>query len=321
MHEVMVDKSQDDPTLLAAWMYYNENLTQEQIAQKLNVSRVTVTRLLQKAKREGIVEVRVTRRLSPQRHLVRKLQDTFGIDEAVVAPTYDSQDNTLDAVGMAAAEYLEQIMFPGCRLGVTGWSTVVARMVPYIRDSVRAKPSVVNELLGSVYGAGRQYNVSARLAQILGAPIETVPSPILVQSDTVLAALMEEPAISTALKHARQCDIALVGLGQPTVDWTMVSVGHITPNQVNYLRRMGVIGDILLRFYDDHGQPVHTDLDDRIVSISWDDIRRIPNILALVSGPSKVEPIIGALRGHLIHCLITDTETAEQVLRYEGVEP
>ncbi len=97
----MVHKSQDDPTLLAAWMYYNENLTQEQIAQKLNVSRVTVTRLLQKAKREGIVEVRVTRRLSPQRHLVRKLQDTFGIDEAVVAPTYDSQDNTLDAVGMA----------------------------------------------------------------------------------------------------------------------------------------------------------------------------------------------------------------------------
>lgn len=317
----MIEKSQEDLTVLAALMYYNDDMTQEQIAQKLNVSRVTVTRLLQKARREGIVEVRVTKSLSAQRRLVRELRDVFGIEEAVVAPTYESTDLTLDGVGLAAAQYLEQVMFSGCRLGVTGWSTVVARMVPYVRTSARARPSVVNELLGSIYGAGRRYNVSARLAEVLGAPIETVPSPILVQSEAVCAAIMEEPAIKTALEHARQCDIALVGIGQPSLDWTMVRVGHITADQVSHLRQMGVVGDILLRFYDSRGHPVRTQLDDRIVSMNWEDIRRIPHIIALITGHSKVEPIVAAMRGGLIHCLVTDTETAERVLEHVGAEP
>src|SRR5690554_5039342 len=118
---------QDEQMLLAAWLYYDEGFTHSQIAERLHVSRVKVTRLLQRARREGLVEIRITRPLPRIYQLQRRLEQRFGLRGAVVVPTAGTAGATVEAVGRAAAEVVSRAMFAGCWLGV-GWSRTVSRM-------------------------------------------------------------------------------------------------------------------------------------------------------------------------------------------------
>jgi DNA-binding transcriptional regulator LsrR (DeoR family) len=309
----MTDTNSEEMMVVAASMYYDDELTHEQIAKKLHMSRVAVTRLLQRARREGIVQVKITKRLPLQYELEQKLQATFGLKDIIVVKGRGSLDATRDAIGQAGAEHLRQSVFPNCRLGV-GWSTTVSRMAAFLERPESPMPVVVNELAGRLLGVVNPYSISGQVALMLDAPVEPLSVPVVVQNSRTRDAFLKEPAIAAALEHARQCDIAFVGLGDVGDDCTMVRTGFMTVEQMAELRRRGAVGDILMRFYDDSGRHVPSPLERRVISLSMEDIRRVPYIVAMASGPTKVEAIQGAVRGGLCQCLITDTGTAEQLL-------
>jgi DNA-binding transcriptional regulator LsrR (DeoR family) len=297
----------------AAWAYYDEGLTHETIARRLQLSRVAVTRLLQKARREGIVQIHITKPLPAQHRLARQLEQTFGLQRAIVVKSYSTQAATMDALGWAGAECLKDVLFPGCRLGVA-WSQTVRRVIPYMQRPRHPLNGTVNEMVGTRTWQNNPFGVSVDLAHALGMQLESLPVPVVVQSQAARDAIMSEESIQTAIQHARQCDITLVGLGDAGPECTMVRTGHLTVEQVALLREQGAVGDILMRYYDGQGQHVPMPLEEQIVTLEWPEIRRLPYIVAMVSGQRKVDATLGALRGRLIHCLITDTDTARQVL-------
>lgn len=302
-----------DLMVLAAWAYYDEGLTHEEIAKRLHLSRVAVTRLLQKARKEGIVQIHITKPLPIQFKLERQLEEMFGLKRAIVVKSYPTQSATLDAVGWAGAEVLKDVLFPGCRLGVA-WSETVRRIIPYVKCPKPPVPGTVNELVGTRTRQSNPFSVSVDLAHALGMPLESLPVPVVVQSQAARDAIMSEESVRTAMEHARQCDIALVGLGDAGPRCTMVRTGHLTVEQVSELREQGAVGDILMRYYDGQGRHVPMPLESQIVTLEWPEIRRIPTIVAMVVGARKVDATLGALQGRLCHTLITDTDTARQVL-------
>ena len=313
-------RNEEELKTLAAWMYYDDGLTQAQIADRLRLSRIRVTRLLQRARDEGIVEIRITRPLPLRHELARRLQREFGLREAILVKANESLDATLDAVGRAGAEYLRQVVFPRCRVGI-GWSTTVSRMAPHLRPLRQMVSCTVNELAGSFLGQHSLFNISAKVAETLAASIETLPVPVVVQSRTARDAILAEEGIRRVMDHATRCDIAFVGLGDTSPDGTMVRTGYLTPSQLARLHEDGAVGEILMRYFDTYGNPVATPLDTRIVSLDWEAIRRIPIVVVLAAGPHKIEVILGALRGRLCHCLVTDIETAQEVLRRAAEAP
>jgi len=305
--------NETDLMVLAAWAYYDEGLTHEAIAQRLHLSRVAVTRLLQKARREGIVQIHITKPLPIQFQLQRQLEETFGLQRAIVVKSYPTRAATLDALGWAGAECLRDVLFPGCRLGVA-WSETVRRIIPYVKSPKPPMRGTVHELVGTRTHQTNPFSISMDLAHALGVPLQTLPVPVVVQSQAARDAIMSEESLRTAMEHARQCDIALVGLGDAGPECTMVRTGHLTVAQVAEMREQGAVGDILMRYYDGQGQHVPIPLEERIISLEWPEIRRIPMIVAMVVGARKVDATLGALQGRLCHCLITDTDTARQVL-------
>ncbi len=297
----------------ATWMYYEDGLTHKQIAQDLQVSRITITRLLQRARREGLVQVRITRPLPLIYELEHDLQKKFALRCAIVVPTRNQVDETLDEIGIRAAEQIHRVLKPGYRLGV-GWSTTVSRIIPFLKPPDRPIAFTVNELAGSFLRHTNPYSISAEIARVFKVPVETLPVPVVVQSEEARQALLKESSISTALTHAHQVNIALVGLGDTSYSCTMVQTGYLTEDEMDTVRSRGAVGDILMRYYDIQGYHVPTPIEANVISIGWEDIRQIPYIIALAAGEKKVLTIVGALRGGLVHCLITDTETAQQVL-------
>ena len=302
---------------VAAWLYYHDGLTQEQVARELGISRVRVTRLLQRARREGIVQIRITRPLPLQYRLERALRRTFGLKDAIVVRTRHTREDTLNALGQAGADYLQRIVFPGCRLGL-GWSTTVSRMAPYLTPPPALVPFTVHELAGSMVGQTNPYSISWRVAEVFRVPLEPLPVPILVESAAAREAVLRETQVRRALEHARQCDIAFVGVGSTREENTLTRLGLLTPDQMRLLRERGAVGDILMRYFDGEGRHVPLPWDDRIIALEWEDILRIPHRIIMAAGKHKVPALLGALRGGLGHTLITDTETARALLAAGG---
>ena len=311
----IIYNNQEELMITATWMYYHDGLTHEQIAAKLGISRVKVTRLLQQARREGIVRFKITKPLPFQYDLARRLMKSFELKDAIIVKAYRCSEETLNAVGRAGAEHLHRLLFPNCRLGM-GWSTTVSRMGPYLDLSGAPVSCTVHELAGSMLGHTNPYSISWLVAQTLNVPLESVPVPVIVETAAAKEALLREPRIRTALKHARQCDIAYVGVGHMGPDSTLLRTGLLTKSQISELQRKGVVGDVLMHFYDIKGKLVATPFDKRVISLTWDELKRIPYVVVMAAGPQKVESLLGILRSGICDCVITDTETAQSLLKY-----
>ncbi|MFN3705486.1 MAG: sugar-binding transcriptional regulator [Thermoflexales bacterium] len=307
--------NRDEMLVRAAWMYYDEGLTHEQIARKLRLSRVSVTRLLKRARSEGIVEIRLTRPAPLHYRLERQLQAALGLQDVIVVSTRATAEETLDEVGRAGLMHLLASVQVGYRIGV-GWSTTVAHIAPHIQPLQRPPACTVNELIGTMAGHANPYSISAPLAQALSARLESLPVPAVVQNPAARAALLAEERVYKALEQASRCDLAVVGLGEVGPECTLVRLGYLTAAQMHHLQQHGAVGDALMQFYDDQGKPVTSPLQDRLIALSLADLQRIPYVIALAAGPKKVLPIIGAAKGKLIHCLVTDVDTAQAVLKH-----
>ncbi len=304
--------STEEQLLIAVNLYYMENMTQEEIAAKLGLSRVAVTRLLKKARDEGLVQVTVKKPMPELYRLALDLEKRYRLKAAIVAPGRDSPKASLEAVGRAGAELLERLITPGCRIGVA-WSATVSAILPYVRKP-SAKPGWINELAGTYLTANIPYVVSWPLAEKLGVPVESIPMPVLVRSGRVKEMMIQEPAISSALESASKVDLAFVGLGNVSRDSSIMRTGYIGEEQLEEFSAKGAVGDILMRYYDAAGRYIPMSFEDKTVSLEWKKIRKLPFIVSLAFGPEKLEAIAGALAGGIIQGLVTDRWTAEALL-------
>ena len=298
--------------------YYVDDLTQKEIAKRLGLSRIKVSRLLKQAREEGIVQITITPPANPHADLERALESRYGLDEAVVvAATGEHRRSLLQALGPAAAACLVRGLQGNEVVGLT-WGRSVLAAVDAAPSRTWPELRVV-QLLGGlgqpeadVHGA----ELVHRLAQILGGRPRVLPAPGIVPSRLVRDALLADPQIADTLRLAARAHTALVGIGVVTAPDSVVrQAGTIlTDAEISELQARGAVGDIALRFFDAHGRPIEHEINERVVGLDLEQIRRLPRVIGVAGGPQKLEAIRGALRGRLISTLVTDQHTAVQLL-------
>lgn len=293
-------------------MHFHEGMTHEQIARRLHTSRVTVTRLIKRAREAGIVEIRVLRPVPPDLEVSSQLERHFGV-EAIVVESSTDVERTLHAVAQAAVEYLMYELTPGLRIGF-GWSSTLSRMATYLRAPKKPVPCTVIDLVGSMLGRPNPYSVSGRVANALGATLAPLPVPAVVESAAARDAILQEPALQQTLNLARQSDLAFVGIGEVAAASTLVELGYMSSAEMERLRQCGAVGDILMRFFDIEGRWIETATDSRVLGLVWQDLQQLPRIVVVASGLHKAAPLLGILRSGLCHVVITDVSTAQGVL-------
>ena len=90
-----------DIKVKTAWLYYVEGMTQEQIADKLKVSRVKVMRTLAACTAEGLVITTINTATAEQIALERRLEAQWSLASAIVIPTPSSDEHLETALGHA----------------------------------------------------------------------------------------------------------------------------------------------------------------------------------------------------------------------------
>jgi DNA-binding transcriptional regulator LsrR (DeoR family) len=308
-------RSASDPYLLTkvSSLYYERGQTQQEIADRLHLSRPKVSRLLQEAQECGIVQITVTRPAGVHVPLETGLEERFGLAEAqVVGVEPDATSETIRRqLGAAAAAYLVRTVQPGASIGLA-WGTTLNAMVQAMPPLPTSGVTVVQTLGGIGPPEAEAYAAALvrRLAQLLQASPVLLPAPGIVGTAAARDVLRDDPHVKWALQHLDGLDVAYVGIGSLRTN-PVLNDGYSLPSGTYAeLESGGAIGDIALRFFDAAGRILRTSLDDRILGISTEQLRRVTRVVAVAGGADKADAIHAALEAGLVHVLITDHVTA-----------
>lgn len=303
---------------IAEW-YYIDGLNQSEIANKIGVDRSLISRLLSEARKNNIVEIRVNRPLLTARDLEKSLVQQFGLNIACVLVNQDEEyAQFLSKLGRAGAKLLREHLQPGITLGLS-WGTGVSAVVDAFEKPGPSSMEIV-QLVGAL---GAQHNVYdgpglvQRLAQIIGCQGYYLNAPFLVEESGIARALLQNHNVAEAMALAKNCDVAVVGVGSTAPEFSsFYQAGYVPLEDLNQLRSAGMVGDVCGRHFDIKGETPDLEFHERLVTISEGDLKNIPVRIAVAGGLGKVEAILGALRGGYINVLVTDTSVASRLLEY-----
>lgn len=298
-----------------ARLHYEYGLTHQEVADVMHLSRVKVTRLLARARDLGIVQIRVLSDASPFAGLETDLSVRYGLDEALVVPSSDDDELAREGVARAAAGYLQRVLRDEMVVAI-GLSRTVGLISQFVIDP-RPTRSVFISMSGGlrkVSLAANPYEGTEGLAQLFGGVGEHLHAPAIVGSPKVARALLGDPATAEVLARAASADVALLGVGGISPHATLVAEGELTPSEIDELVAAGAVGDVAGRFFDADGAPVRHELNDRVIGLTIDQIRKIPLRIVVAAGDEKREALAAALRGGLPTVLVVDSANAEWIL-------
>ena len=297
-----------------ARMYYEGGVRQPQIAAELNMSQARVSRLLRQASEIGVVRTVVT--LPPGVHtdLEEKLQEKFGLRDAVIVDADGARGQVIPALGAATAQYLNATLLGGEVLGVSSWSATLLAAVEVMPARTSSRLDRVVQIMGGHGDPSVQVEanrLTGDLAAVTGARPVFLSVPVLVSNPSLRRALMNDPSIGDVMKSWQELDLALVGIGSLEPSPLLRQSGNsLSQSEQDQLRIAGAVGDVCLRFFDADGRGVETPLNDRIMSITPADLKQVPRRVGVAGGASKYRAIRAALRGGWVNVLITDLDTA-----------
>lgn len=300
-------------TAKAAWYYYHEDLTQAQIAALLGLSRMKVIKLLERAKRSGIIQFRFRHDSEKRLETEQRLASRYGLKDCFVVPGPVSGAETNENVAKAASMYVGSRISGEAFINI-GYGDTTGRILNHLAIDAEQTISCV-----SLTGGVSHYLPNAR-SSVFNSRLYLIPTPLIVSSEEVAEAMTAEKSVQDVRDLVPLSTLSVVGIGAMNDKATVLMSGVLTANDFLLLKRNGAVGDILSHFINADGEPVSTNLEARTISTGLDTLKGLNNVIGVAAGLTKVRAIRAVLRGGYLDALITDEPTAEAVLEERKTE-
>ena len=294
----------------ASRLYYELGETQSRVAELLGVTRPQVSRILKRARAEGIVEIRIVDQAAQSSAAADELRGRFGLQGVHLAASIRGpEDVGRRLVGRVGADVLRGAVRDGAVVGVGDGSSISA-LADAMDDPLRESGATVVPLCGGYWFSGPAREPFRRVADALGGVPQGLLAPGLVDDPATKRSLIAHAGVRRILELWDRVDVALFGIGGPA--WTSAAFGRAT---VKRLEKAGAVGELLMAPFDASGQFVRGDLEDRTIAFDVDRLDRVPVRIGVAGGVAKILLILGALRAGAVTTLVTDIATAEAVAR------
>ena len=294
------------------WYYYMENYTQQNISHLLGISRARVIHLLEKARQTGIIQFSIRQEGDRRMQLERALISRFGLQDAFVVPAEgDTLENLNASIARAAAMYIASRLDDNCFLNM-GYGDTPSRVLNHLATMVE-KPVNVVSLTGGV-----NYYLPKGFSRTFNARLYLLHAPLLLSSPQMVEALQQEPSVQEIKQMVKFSRMSVVGVGGMSDEATIIQNGILSKTDFTVLSMQGAVGDILSHFIDRDGNPVGSDVEQRLMSTPLEDLRKMENVIGVAGGERKVDAILAVLRGKYLDALVTDETTAAALLERGG---
>ena len=308
-------------------MYYEEDQSQQSIAEELGVSRVSVSRMLKAGRDSKMVVIQVISPTSATYSVLeKKLEEIYGLKEAVVvekSPLATSYDH-LTMLGREAVKLLENYLHDEDIVGVSMGVTL-----HNVCHSPRHNDKVIDCMFVPVLGgigieseAIEQIHsnqIAAGFAKLFGGKYIEFYSPAMFSSKELMEGFMDEKPMKRIKRHYRQISTVIMGVGIPgRAASTMIKAGYITAAELSEMVEKGMVGDLALQFYDKNGSTEKfREFNERVAGLPLEQLVHVKNKIAIGSGEERAEAVSGAIKGGYINILVTDRACAEKLIMME----
>lgn len=306
----------DDRLRLIARLYHLDGLGQQEVARFTGMSQAKVSRLLSLARERGIVRISVADYEPRRPDLEERLRTRFGLAAAVVIKAGDCLDGAglRRAVGHFGAAAAADLIAPRDIVAVAGGRTI-QELVQHLPAHGNRGLTVV-QAMGSVDSTISQVDaqeVGRVVAQRLGGSFLSLNTPAFIPEKRTRDALVALEQVRNVHGHLDRAQVALVGLGT-LENSVFVERGTLDEAMVRDLRRAGAVGEVCGRFLDARGQECATAWRDRVIGVTLPQLRRIPQVVAIVSGADRTSALLAGIAGGLIKSLVIDELGADALL-------
>lgn len=299
------------------WFYFMGGLTQQEVADRLGITRLRVNRIIGQARTDGSVRIEVNLPLADCVALEEALKARFGLQESRVVPSLPSYPDQQRAIGEAAGTLLAGLLEDGRSVGV-GWGRTLRACIPRLPAKRFARSWVVALMGGLTRGSGSNtFEVSTQFADALGAECYYLAAPIYCPTEASRKALLAHPGIADVMRRARAVDVALISCGDFS-DRSLLAGTTTVRDNAEGLIAAGAIGDLLGCFIDAEGKAVDHPLNQRVVALPPAELKRLPTSILASGGTNKAGVIRAILRGGYVNRLVTDEDCARAVLGDAG---
>jgi len=300
-------------------LYYNSELTQNQIAQRFYTSRSKISRMLKEARELGIVKITILEPWERNLDSEQNIKERFALKNIRVIVQKESEDKKADVlIPEAAAYYLDSIVKQDMVVGIS-WGNTLYKIVKYIADNNHKNiPITVVPIMGAANAGSPKkdaLDLSKDLALAYGGRYQYIYAPLFVKSREIKDSLVQDDSIKSALELAKNADVILTSVGSIIYkSWN----NYLSEKTLESLEKKGVIGHIGGHFFDVRGKELETALSERMVGIGVEDLRKCPETICVAYGEGKAEAVLGALQGRFINTLIIDDKCAAKIIEYTG---
>lgn len=310
-----------------AHMYYMENYSQRDIADKLKISITTVSRLLKKAKDDRIVEFVIRDPYVECISLETALKEAFDLKEVIIAPgfrseagehSYDADDEEIKKlVALEGARYLQRIIRPKDVLGVT-WGSTIYQMINYLNPAQKVDATFVT-LHGSIACCKNELDVRtlvSRMAKAFSGKHYYLLTEALMSTKQAADIIKQEKNNQIVFRMFKNINISINGTGSfyPELNSVLSKPEFMSKEELNMLLNESAVGDISLRFFNKDGKECNTELSDRMIAIDFEQFKKIDTKITIASGAYKAYTILSALKGKLIDVLIVDYLLGKKIM-------
>jgi len=298
-----------------ARMYYDENLSQQEIADKLNISRSSIAQYLRQAREFGIVRIEV---VSPQdncENMAYEIKKHTKLDHVHVVPgIHQYKELTMRAIASEAAKYLEKTLKDEDVLGLA-WGRTITRFAGLLAPSTPIHAEVV-PLMGErdYTGSYSQINqIVLQTATALGARPYFLLVPMIVGSENLRDDLIKDSSIRDVVQRWESLTVSIIGIGAvPPQEGAIVYVGE---RYMQTMQDLGAVGDVCGRYFDIDGNLIDAEFYDRMISIDLDQLRKVKTVIAVAGGVEKTQAVLSSIKTGIYSVLIVDELLAQSILQ------
>lgn len=298
-----------------AELYYRQNLNQQDIAAAFNISRPTVSRLLDEARKRNIVEIVIHSPIAKNHELSAALRSAYDLKHCIVIDSRISYQETLKSCATAAAEYLHGVLAEGTVLAVS-WGSAIT----YLAQVLEARPYErihVVQMVGCLAAGNPEQDgieISMKIAEKLGAAYSNIFAPVFVNSEMLAEHFLQEPKIASTMDRVDSADIAVMGIGSVGDKTSILTTTEsVLPEEWEALQQQGAKGHLLARMFDADGVEVPIP-GKSAISPPLSTLVRIPKTIGIAASARKAEAVDAAVRAGYINTLIADSKLARALL-------
>ncbi len=299
---------------IVARRYFVDGRNKSEIADELGISRFKVARIIDAGLAQGQIKVSISIPSLPiDPFLSERLQEVWSLKHVLVLAARDLPPDVLRSeLGALGAILLAELLAPDDALGVS-WG----RTLDYLADAlpVIARCEVVQIVGGiqSVALAVNSLDVARRIGLRAGGRMYLLHAPLLSQNAHVLEGLLRDPDVAETIGQFRRLTKAIVAIGSWNPPDSLMYKAIPSRDRHRLLDRR-IKADICGTLVLEDGTIAATHLDRRIMAISADELRAVPDVIAVAGGQDKADAIAAVLRSGLVNTLVTDATVAERLL-------